>query len=170
MGRSPNWYMYVDPVERLEPNGMGVDLDDVFRSSLDPALVREEAEEETPAGISLFADPIVAASPSPFPEDRVLLVTDTQPIPVEWVANIGIMRACSTYGMHEDAYPEIGRTYRIAQACRYRFRKGHTYDVFYVTSTEPRTLCTWALRTDGVVLNVESFQPLCLITRMQWDS
>lgn len=76
--------------------------------------------------------------------------------------------------MEEESCPSEGLVYHITRGTRYRFPDGDrpgfffTYDVFYVQHPSDDTMCTWALRTDGLVLNIESFQPVAIVDDIEW--
>jgi len=165
MGRSPTWYQYVDPLAprpHVEHLGLTAHFDAIIPTTTDEPTVN--------AG-----DPAVAFSASPDLHHLRFRVTSVTGLPMEVVAELGLGRSCSTYGYDEDPAPDgDGKVvYTIESACRYRFldaRKtfSSVYDVFYIKHPSPSTLCTWALRTDGLVLNIESFEPMLYIDKIEW--
>lgn len=72
-------------------------------------------------------------------------------------------RSCSVYKKEEDNFPRIGRIYRISSAIIYNFSNEYSsnktfyYKVLELQNIEDDYYTTFCLRTDGVVLNNESF-------------
>jgi len=146
MGRSPIWYKHVVPVPRLSVN------DDRWDRVFESCTVSLPFE---PAS-SLFYEPVVAVARTPFPSDLRFRVREILDVPIE----VGLIRNCSSYGFTQELMPMIGLLYTITDAHRYRLPDGTMYDVFYVDHPDPDTQCAWMVRTDGLILNLESFQPL----------
>jgi hypothetical protein len=72
-----------------------------------------------------------------------------------------IERFCSTYGWLEDKFPSVGASYRVTNIETYPFDNKHgrfTYRVWCMECVEDDDrMCTWVIREDGEVLNIESF-------------
>lgn len=73
-------------------------------------------------------------------------------------------RSCSTYGIPESEMPIPGVAYRVDAMETYSFDNRHgkfEYRVWYVNFQEEETkkFISWALREDGLLLNIESFSP-----------
>jgi hypothetical protein len=70
-------------------------------------------------------------------------------------------RACSTYGYREDVFPVRGRMYIVKCVHDIHFdnKNGTFHYIVYECAPlhRPCMMCTWVLRNDGVVLNLESF-------------
>lgn len=147
MGRSPTWYKHVVPVPLLSINDERWDhLFETHTVSLPPM---ESAS-------SLFYEPVVAIARTPFPSDLRFCVREILDLPIE----TGLIRSCSAYGFEQEVRPTIGLFYTIADAHQYRLPDGTLYNVFYVDHPDPDIQCAWMVRTDGLILNLESFQPL----------
>lgn len=156
MGRSPHWYQYVDAIPvQPSPGNVHETFDPLFNAAL---------SEHTPPTI---ADPVLASGTAGF----TFRVTSIMPLHAMNIDVGGILRCCSTYGMEEESSPvaDGAACYRATHAVRYHLPfpvsdDSVKYDVFYVTRIDaPGVMCTWVIRSDGLVLNIESFQPLCVV-------
>lgn len=156
MGRSPHWFQYVDPIGIVSSGG---NIKELFQARFNAALT-----EHTPA---MVVDPVVASGTAGF-RFRIGRVAS---LDIVGITPSGILRSCSTYGMEEEASPKENGTacYVAKHAVRYRLPfpvmdDSIEYDIFYVERLDaPTTMCTWVIRCDGVVLNIESFQPICIV-------
>jgi hypothetical protein len=95
-------------------------------------------------------------------EGDVLRITSVDTMkPRDPLACPRMERFCSTYGWLEDPFPRVGSLYRVARIETYRFDNKHgrfTYRVWYMECVEDNDyVCTWVVREDGEVLNIESF-------------
>ena len=67
-------------------------------------------------------------------------------------------RSCSTYGHSEIYLPSPGEVYRIASIDRYVF-PGFTYDMLTLEAADHENrMPSFMLRSDGMILNRESFE------------
>lgn len=162
MGRSPEWFRYVRPFPP-RPAGSLSSLEALFSHHL----------TETPARSAIEDEVEVAFTQIPLSMNvgiRIDAISDLSPDHHE-----GLMRCCSTYGQEDEDRPQQGLSYRIEAVARYRFirhapsartasnEEAAVYDVLYVSHPDPGVMSTWVLRTDGLVLNLESFQPVCWV-------
>jgi len=112
-------------------------------------------------------EPVIGMTPDPFPGDFRFFVRGILQWPQE-----GVIRSCSSYGLKNECAPSLNlqEPYQIQAGFRYVFENNEKmcYDVFYITHPHRDTMCTWVLRTDGLVMNAESFQPVCRISDLDW--
>lgn len=79
-------------------------------------------------------------------------------------------RSCSVYRGYEDSFPNPDTEYLIIGVRTYTFCNQHSsnipfsYHVLEVAHPDPKMFSTFCIRTDGLVLNQESFTPRGWIT------
>lgn len=147
MGRSPIFCKYV----QYHPYSiLSSDLSNLFQQA---CTIQEEHMD--PFGI-------IAYSPCTFFKMHPVRLRITEiiiPPCITFDLSKPIMeRCCSTYGKHDHYFPKQDEIYHIIAAEKYRLMSGHVYDIFVVMFHDNNSIITWVLRTDGVVLNAESFQ------------
>ena len=79
-------------------------------------------------------------------------------------------RSCSVYRGLEDSFPDKNTEYRITGVRNYTFCNKYStnepfnYHVIEIAHPDPTMFSTFCIRTDGLVLNHESFTPRGWIT------
>lgn len=73
-------------------------------------------------------------------------------------------RSCSTYGLRELYLPVQGEEYKIAGVEHYHFG-AFQYDMIAIQSPKNR-MATFMIRSDGMLMNIESFEPRGYIIEM----
>lgn len=161
MGRSPNWFHYVRPFP-LRTTGSLPSLDAVFKRHLGEPMASASDAAPKPEEVEM------AFAQIPSSTDTRVTIGTVSPLPLH--LQDGLLRCCSTYGQEDEDCPTVGVSYRIVAVARYCFvqnapeqEDAAIYDVLYVSHPDPQVMSTWALRTDGLVLNIESFQAVCWV-------
>lgn len=79
-------------------------------------------------------------------------------------------RSCSIYYGIEDHFPNEESLYKIKNKIKYTFNQqdnNFEYNIFELESLIPSSFITFCLRTDGELLNIESFQSRGRVSSIQ---
>lgn len=143
MGRSPLFYSIVKPVFHLEPIEP---LSNIFKFTYG----NNECNMNEHIQIHI-SEPILIKITSSIYNPPIL------------------ERSCSVYNGYEDVFPKIDNVYSIVSATRYTFCNQYSnnipfsYDILDIKNSNSDYYSTFCIRTDGLVLNNESFTPRGII-------